>query len=143
MAWTVEIVAGSVGPHPQNPQMLKGVVRFTNGGESFDVPIHGTTIDLTWVKRWARVILANLNQRDAAAATLAGITAITPEDAPQPPADLVAARAAVQKLINMNQLKGATTGAAATAVTNRMATIQGVLTTYMQNNPGVNIEDLL
>jgi len=145
MAWTATLVEQAA--HPQNPQMVRAVVRFTDGAESLDIPIWGTDINAEYLRHWTRTIIANLAARDAAASSLEGVTAIVPADPPQPKASDIAsdiARNANRAAMGLRVMRDTYTDLVVVgAIQNRIQQIESQLKAYMAANPTLKPEDLL
>lgn len=143
MAWTATLIAAD--PDPNNRQNIKAHVQLTDGKETIDIYPLGNDLDDTNLKAWLHTIIArNLAARDVALPKLKALVgqSVTYTEPPDTRA-IDAARRAVRAIVGIQQLKAASSDAAIlTALTNRSTTLQGQVKTYLQANPGVNIEDL-
>lgn len=130
MAWTAELVPGSVKPQAGNAQNLECVVRFINGKETHDIKTFGNAIDKAWLNSWADGIIKNFVARDAAAAKLQSVTTITP--APPQPVDAARDKFvddwnSLQKLVRL--------GSADTGIAAKQAALKADVETYLASNP--------
>jgi len=128
MAWTAKLI--SKGTHPDNAQNILVEVELTNGTETIRAKTWGNDLTNDSIRRWVKILIANLDARDASLPTIPDInTTLDPLDPPAETAEQVFHRR-LRRLLTLKQINSSDA-----AIVSAQATLQGQVETYIKNNP--------